>query len=114
MFAICNVVKDSGLFPGYITPDYCLALNYPPGAGFQHHFDSRYRWGETVVGVSLGQPSTIYFTPGNAKTKKNGVPNDMNGDNSGLTVRIKNYPKSDSFAIDVELPRRSIYVMSGR
>ena len=64
--------------------------------------------------MSLGQPSTIYFTPGNAKTKKNGVPNDMNGDNSGLTVRVKNYPKSDSFAIDVELPRRSIYVMSGR
>lgn len=81
------------------------------GAGFQHHFDSRYRWGETVVGVSLGQPSTIYFVPGNAKTKKKGAPPQQQ--QSDVEVRVKHYPKSDSFAIDITLPRRSIYVMSG-
>lgn len=31
MFKVCNVIGDCGLFPGYITPDYCLSLNYPPG-----------------------------------------------------------------------------------
>ena len=62
-------------------------------------------------GVSLGQPSTIYFQPGNAKQKKKGVPTAEQ--QSILSVRVKEYPKSDSFAIEVTLPRRSIYVMSG-
>jgi len=31
MFKVCNVIGDCGLFPGYICPDYCLSLNYPPG-----------------------------------------------------------------------------------
>lgn len=61
VYRCCNAVRDSGLFPDLITPDYCLALTYPGpsaaggGASFQSHFDSRYRWGETVVGVNLGQ-----------------------------------------------------------
>ena len=88
-----------------------LRYMYFIGAGFQHHFDSRYRWGETVVGVSLGQPSTIYFQPGNAKQKKKGIPTQEQ--QSILSVRVKEYPKSESFAIEVTLPRRSIYVMSG-
>ena len=48
---VCNVVKDSGLVPDYITPDYLFAITYPAGcSGFQSHLDSRYKWGETVVG----------------------------------------------------------------
>ena len=31
------------------------------GAAFKEHFDSRHRWGETVVGVTLGQAGVIYF-----------------------------------------------------
>ena len=64
-----------------------LRYMYFIGAGFQHHFDSRYRWGETVVGVSLGQPSTIYFQPGNAKQKKKGIPTQEQ--QSILSVRVK-------------------------
>jgi hypothetical protein len=50
---------------------------------FMNHFDSRFRWGEAIIGVSLGQASNIYFTrPGRA-------------------------------TVTVPLPRRSIYCMTG-
>src|SRR6056300_1264932 len=43
---ITNLVRDSGLVPAYVPPDYCLRLMYPPNARFQLHHDSKYRWGE--------------------------------------------------------------------
>ena len=55
LFRVCNLVGDCGLYPGYVTPDYVYAITYPPKAAFNKHLDSRYRWGETVVGVTLGQ-----------------------------------------------------------
>ncbi|EOD11793.1 hypothetical protein EMIHUDRAFT_214086 [Emiliania huxleyi CCMP1516] len=82
LFRVCNLVGDCGLYPGYVTPDYVYAITYPPKAAFNKHLDSRYRWGETVVGVTLGQAGT-------------------------------HYDESGSFAIELELPRRSVYVMSG-
>ena len=108
---VCNVVKDSGLVPDYLAPDYLFAITYPAGCtGFKEHFDSRYRWGETVVGVTLGREATLYFVPGHQRVKALGVP--AAPVQSALGVRAKRYD-SGLFAIELSLPRRSIYVMSG-
>ena len=70
------------LCPDLIQPDYCLGLNYPPKTGqFSSHYDSRYRWGEYIVGISLGRPCMMYFT------------------------------KKGEKAVEVYLPPGSIYVM---
>ena len=55
-YRLCNLVRDSGLYTELVTPDYCLGLSYPGkdasggGSEFRPHFDSRFRWGESVVG----------------------------------------------------------------
>jgi hypothetical protein len=118
IFRACNVVRDSGLLPGYVPPDYCFALTYNQRASFQSHFDSRYRWGETVVGVTTGQQGTIYFSPGNAATTKKGPPagappDEGSGPFDSFRTRVLDNFESGYFAIEVDLPRRSIYVMSG-
>jgi hypothetical protein len=59
VFALVNAARDCGLWPELLTPDYALLLGYPPGAVFRPHFDSRFRWGEAVTGVSLGAPSLL-------------------------------------------------------
>ena len=83
-----NAVHDSGLYRDMCPPDYCLPLHYSKGTTFSSHFDSRYRWGETVMGINLGAPSVIQFIP---KPKYGGT---------GVTQNIY-------------LPRRCIYIMSG-
>lgn len=45
-FALLNAVRDCGLQPDLVTPDYCMSLSYPPNAVFDKHRHSRYRWGE--------------------------------------------------------------------
>ena len=72
LFRVCNLVGDCGLYPGYVTPDYVYAITYPPKAAFNKHLDSRYRWGETVVGVTLGQAGTVYFEPNTQAIKAAG------------------------------------------
>ena len=114
---VCNVVKDSKLVPDYVTPNYLFAITYPAGCtGFKDHFDSRYRWGETVVGVTMGRGCTMYFVPGNKQIQSAGAPAydppSSTSSSTSLGVRVKNY-ESGYFAIEVSLPRRSIYVMSG-
>ena len=78
------------------------------------------RWGETVVGVSLGQSSVIYFCP-DCRTQSGKALSD-----AVRSRRNTQYTSSDgpvktelviketnvSFAIEIELPRRSIYIMS--
>ena len=83
-----NAVHDSGLYRDMCPPDYCLPLHYSKGTTFSSHFDSRYRWGETVMGINLGAPSVIQFIP---QSKDGGT---------GVTQNIY-------------LPRRCIYIMSG-
>lgn len=78
-------MRDCGLQPDLVTPDYCMSLSYPPNAVFPIHWDSRYRWGEYVLGVSMGSSAYITFHPVD-KTLQN---------------------------VRVELPRRSVYVMTG-
>lgn len=59
---LTELIKEE-LYPDLIQPDYCLGLNYPPKTGqFASHYDSRYRWGEAIVGISLGRPCIMYFT----------------------------------------------------
>ncbi len=89
---LVNLIRNCGLLPEYVPPDYCYRVVYPPGAGFYHHFDSRHRWGEVIVGITLGQSGVIYFVP-----------------KDGQELMLP--PGKDS--IRVTLPRRSIYVMSG-
>lgn len=86
LFGLMNAVSDSGLFPDNCPADYCLPWSYPRGAGFAPHFDSKYRWGEVVTGISVGAESTMDFMK-----KEDG----------------------DNVSVRVWLPRRSIYVMSG-
>jgi hypothetical protein len=72
------------LYPELIQPDYCLGLTYPPKTGqFSGHYDSRYRWGEAIVGISLGRGSCMYFT------------------------------KKGEKAVEIYLPPGSIYIMKG-
>ena len=80
-----SLVEDTGLFAPICRPDYILVQAYPPKASFMSHYDSKFRWGETVVGVCLGAPCEMLFTP---------------NDKSLPNVRVW-------------LPRRSIYVMAG-
>lgn len=94
---LSNAVKDCGLVDGYVPPDYCLPLLYPPGASFSHHYDSRTRWGEVIVGVNLGREGEMLFVP-QAKHDKEALAARTNG-------KIK--------SVRVKMPRRSIYVMSG-
>mmetsp|Transcript_8141 Transcript_8141/g.12613 ORF Transcript_8141/g.12613 Transcript_8141/m.12613 type:complete len:376 (-) Transcript_8141:49-1176(-) len=89
---LTNLIRDCGLLPGYVPPNYCLHLKYPVGSAFCHHYDSRHRWGEVIVGVNLGQSGVIYFVPKDGHESM--LPPGMN-------------------SIRVTLPRRSIYIMSG-
>jgi len=88
IYRLVNLVRTSGLYPELVTPDYCLGLSYPGkeasggGSEFKMHFDSRFRWGESVVGVTLGQGCLMCFVKGSEK-------------------------------VQIRLPRRSIYIMSG-
>ena len=84
---LINAVRDCGLYPGLTSPNYCMSLTYPHGAVFPEHWDSRYRWGEAVLGVSLGAPARLTMHPA-----ERGVGNQK---------------------VHVPLPRRSIYIMTG-
>lgn len=87
MFELLNAARDCGLKSGLITPDYCLAWGYPQGSKFAAHFDSRYRWGEDVMGVSLGTSCEIHFIP------------------------VSRVLPAGSKTVKAVLPRRSIYIM---
>jgi hypothetical protein len=53
IFQALNAVRDCGLAPDLVCPDYCLCLTYAHGATFPQHFDSRYRWGEARCYLAL-------------------------------------------------------------
>lgn len=99
MVGIINAIEDTGLFRQMCPPNYCLALNYPVSSQFSAHLDSRYRWGETVVGISLGAPSIITFHP----YKENKGRGDARRINSS----------EGKGNVSLELPRRSVYIMFG-
>lgn len=86
VFQVLNAVRDTGMCPEMITHNYCLSLGYPGKAIFAAHFDSRFQWGEVVLGVSLGAPCMLRCHP----VDKN--------------LRY----------VNVSLPRRSAYVMTGQ
>jgi hypothetical protein len=92
MWAIINLIRDTGLAPWMCTPDYVLAWGYPPGTSFQLHSDSRTQWGEAVVGVTLGAPCELRFS---------------------FDVPEKQRPRDRPVDRRVWLPRGSIYIMTG-
>ena len=100
-----NLIRDCGLLPDYVPPDYCLRLMYPPKAGFQFHHDSQYRWGEVIVGINLGQEGTMMFTPDK--------PEDA-FDHAAFTSEFASKAVGVGKSMRIKLPRRSIYVMSGK
>ena len=127
---VANLVRDSGLDPTLITPDHVMSQSYPPTAGFMAHIDDNSRWGEAVVGVSLGADGVLYFTPNckneraiGARICKAALENDFKDypTKSGITEsdswrtgrgsRVNKGAKS--WALELEIPRRSIYVMTG-
>ena len=102
---LTNLIRDCGLLPDYVPPDYCLRLMYPPKAGFQFHHDSQYRWGEVIVGINLGQEGTMMFTPDK--------PEDA-FDHAQFTSEFASKAAGVNKSMRIKLPRRSIYVMSGK
>jgi len=86
----------------------CLFLGYPlrhlecgtatTGGGFPAHFDGRCEWGEGVTGVSLGAPAIMLF-------HRCIVP-------SGPPCHLRTPCRHGRETIRVELPRRSIYMMT--
>ena len=93
IFELLSAVEESGLFNDMCPPSYCLSLNYPKGSHFGSHFDSRYCWGEVVMGVNLGGSAVMLMTPHHFEYGE--------WRPSGEPQRIF-------------LPRRSIYVMSSQ
>lgn len=87
IYEVLNAVRDCGLCPTFVTPDYLLMLSYEPGAIFMHHLDSKSRWGDCIVGVSIGSPCNFYLQPV-----------------GGAAVAPR---------VNVDMPRRSLYVLSG-
>jgi 2OG-Fe(II) oxygenase superfamily len=83
LFKIVSAISDTNLYPNLVTPDYAQGIDYPKGSKFSAHYDSRYRWGETVIGISLGASARITFT------------------------------SRDFTSVTLLLPRRSVYIMSG-
>lgn len=112
IYQLANVVKDSGLFPDMLTPDYAQFWSYPLGGtapyAFHAHFDSRFRWGETVGGATLGQGCKMSYYPANKIAKEAFQPRAMSGD---LIVEAGSSEKGAY--VDIYLPRGSIYIMSG-
>ena len=108
----CNGIVESGLYNDFIACDYCLPWSYPENGSFNYHFDSRHRWGETVVGICLGCPGVMSFQLDPKVAKGKGPPpppstrRSLNSDGLAVTIR-KNW------IVDVHLPPRSLYVMSG-
>jgi hypothetical protein len=108
----CNGIVESGLYKDFIACDYVLPWSYPENGSFNYHFDSRHRWGETVVGICLGVPGVMSFQLDPKVAKGRGPPpppstrRSLNSDGLAVTVR-KNW------IVDIHLPPRSIYVMSG-
>lgn len=96
LLKLSNAIRDCGLLPGaaFVQPNYAFVLNYPLGAWFQRHFDSWYRWGEVVVGVSLGHELTLEMT-------------------KEADANWSRLCRPAERQVRVALPRRSIYVLSG-
>ena len=101
---LANLIRDCGLLPDYVPPDYCLRLMYPPKAGFQFHHDSAKRWGEVIVGVNLGQKGEMMFTPDR--------PEDA-FDQAAYSSEFASKSAGVGKSMRIKLPRRSIYIMSG-
>jgi hypothetical protein len=121
VYKLTNLIIDSGLYPGLVYPDMLLDITYRSnkdrdkgpnlpnkGPKFALHFDSKYTWGETVIGVSLGAASCLRFFPAKGQTI-NGPAFAAKGEfGKGLGAsRVKDKH------VEIELPRRSIYIMSG-
>ena len=104
----CNGIVESGLCDEFLACDYCLPWSYPENGSFNYHYDSRKRWGETVVGITLGCAGVMSFQPdkGNASPSPPGTRRSLNSDGLAVSVRMGG-------VVDVFLPPRSVYVMSG-
>lgn len=110
----CNGIVESSLHSEFIACDYCLPWSYPENGSFSYHFDSRYRWGETVVGITLGCAGIMSFQPqksakGNGPPLPLGTRQSLNSD--GLVVSVRG--TGNNWVVDVHLPPRSVYVMCG-
>lgn len=78
--------RQAGMESVIMFPDDTLAFTYyvNSGKGIPSHVDSYWRWGLTVIGVSLGGPATLVMTH----------------DDDGRVIKVA-------------LPRRSMYIFSG-
>ena len=119
-YKLSNLVIDSGLYPGLVYPDMLLAMTYRPkietkgydgpdkGPKFEKHFDSKYKWGETIIGVSLGAASCLRFFPAKGQTMNGPAFAPFGEFGKGLGAS-----RVEGKRVEIELPRRSIYIMSG-
>lgn len=120
---LINAVRDSRLFPQATIPDCAYGLTYHPDSHFPAHHDSRYKWGEYVICVSLGAPCTVTFQ--HAAPKKNPfdpsrpsswVPPDPPTNSyytKSLTDEVVSPYNRRLWQVTMTLPPNSMYVMSG-
>jgi len=116
IYRLCNAIRDCGLVSrDFVFPDYAYGINYPPLSRFMNHHDSPFKWGETVVGVSLGLQSTFNMTfDQHSSQRPKPVPAmPIIPKGYGIEIATKKEPCSGSFSVDITLPRRSIYCFSG-
>lgn len=79
---ICTEWRKDGDHP----MDYASFITYNNGSGFAPHYDSRFRWGNVIVGINLGRSMKLEMSRGSKETRQ---------------------------VVTMELPRLSVYVMSG-
>ena len=85
---ILQTARRVGLDSGSVVPDFCCMLTYPPGRGVGSHIDSCTKWGLSVLVFCFGRSCTLRMT---SPTASNG------------TCRT----------VDIELPRRCAYELTG-
>lgn len=91
------------------TKDRDKGLRWPnKGPKFNAHFDSRYKWGETIIGVSLGAACCLRFFPAKGQTMNGPAFAPFGEFGKGLGAS-----RVEGKRVEIELPRRSIYIMSG-
>ena len=92
---VLNAARDAGaMAPLAVLPDRCSAYCYERGRGFPTHFDSKYCHGEALTVATLGFGCTLEMQ--------------LHDDEPD------SYTKNEGEITEVEVPRRSVYVMAGR
>ncbi|KAK6423930.1 hypothetical protein LTR95_016469 [Oleoguttula sp. CCFEE 5521] len=97
---VVDRMVDAGMYSADARPEFCIVNEYAPGHGISAHVEN-FRFGEPVVGLTLGQADTMRF--------HELVEEDDGSVRSGLAGKAKRTGRK----VDVLLERRGLVVMRG-